>query len=156
VGDAEGERERSGAKCQIWHGSRRIGVAGAGARGNAGDRGAACGVEHANDNRNRDRSKMEGERQIAGQHWQTVRPSAWSHYDILPCRDGKARRVEAGTFPLADGVPGRMGLLRGYGNAIVPQVAEVFLRAWMDLGRGGPAPQTGEAGEERTERTERR
>jgi hypothetical protein len=25
-----------------------------------------------------------------------------------------------------------MGLLRGYGNAIVPQVAEVFVRAWMD------------------------
>ena len=47
-------------------------------------------------------------------------------------RDGKARRVEAGTFPLADGIPGRMGLLRGYGNAIVPEVAEVFVRAWMD------------------------
>jgi hypothetical protein len=25
-----------------------------------------------------------------------------------------------------------MGLLRGYGNAIVPQVAEVFIRAWLD------------------------
>jgi hypothetical protein len=25
-----------------------------------------------------------------------------------------------------------VGLLRGYGNAIVPQVAEVFVRAWMD------------------------
>jgi hypothetical protein len=25
-----------------------------------------------------------------------------------------------------------MGLLRGYGNAIVPEVAEVFVRAWME------------------------
>jgi hypothetical protein len=25
-----------------------------------------------------------------------------------------------------------MGLLRGYGNAIVPEVAEVFVRAWAE------------------------
>ncbi len=31
--------------------------------------------------------------------------------------------------PLTKGIPGRMGLLRGYGNAIVPQVAEAFIRA---------------------------
>jgi DNA (cytosine-5)-methyltransferase 1 len=58
--------------------------------------------------------------------------AGWARCDILPCRDGKARRVEAGTFPLAYGVPGRMGLLRGYGNAIVPQVAAEFVRAWME------------------------
>jgi len=58
--------------------------------------------------------------------------AGWARCDILPCRDGKARRVEAGTFPLADGIPGRMGLLRGYGNAIVPEVAEVFVMAWID------------------------
>ena len=56
----------------------------------------------------------------------------WDLCDILPCRDGKARRVEAGTCPLADGIPGRMGLLRGYGNSICPQLAEVFVSAWMD------------------------
>jgi len=32
-------------------------------------------------------------------------------------------------FPLAGKVPGRVGLLRGYGNAIVPQVTAAFLRA---------------------------
>lgn len=58
---------------------------------------------------------------------------AWSDYDILPCLDGKSRRVESGTFPLAHGVPGRVGLLRGYGNAIVPQLAAEFIRAYCEV-----------------------
>jgi DNA (cytosine-5)-methyltransferase 1 len=55
----------------------------------------------------------------------------WSDPDWLPCTDGKARLVEPGTFPLAHGIPGRVGRLRAYGNAIVPQVAEQFIRAVM-------------------------
>jgi DNA (cytosine-5)-methyltransferase 1 len=51
----------------------------------------------------------------------------WSEFDILPCTDGKARRVEPGIFPLAHGVSGRVGLLRGYGNAIVSKVAAQFI-----------------------------
>lgn len=56
----------------------------------------------------------------------------WSAFDLIPCRDGKARRVEPGSFPLADGFPCRVGLLRGYGNAIVPQVAAQFIRAFEE------------------------
>jgi DNA (cytosine-5)-methyltransferase 1 len=56
----------------------------------------------------------------------------WDAYDLIPCRDGKARRVEPGTFPLAHGVSGRVGLLRGYGNSIVPQVGEAFVRAYLE------------------------
>ena len=44
----------------------------------------------------------------------------------------KARRIESGTFPLAHGVSGRVGLLRGYGNAIVPELAEIFVRAYLE------------------------
>ena len=66
------------------------------------------------------------------------RPSFWSSCDWLPCRDNKSRPVEPGTFPLAHGVPARMGRLRGYGNAIVPQVAEAFIRAYLDICEKAP------------------
>ena len=66
------------------------------------------------------------------------RPSAWRPWDgavWLPCGDGKARRIEPGLEPLAHGVPNRVGRLRGYGNAIVSQVAATFNRAYLDVTR---------------------
>jgi DNA (cytosine-5)-methyltransferase 1 len=56
----------------------------------------------------------------------------WDFADWLRCRDNLWRPVEPGTFPLADGVPGRVGLLRGYGNSIVPQVAAEFIGVVME------------------------
>lgn len=64
--------------------------------------------------------------------WQPRLVDAWANPDWLHCRDGKARPVEPGTFPLAHGAPARVGRLRGYGNAIVAQVAAAFIRAFMD------------------------
>jgi DNA (cytosine-5)-methyltransferase 1 len=58
---------------------------------------------------------------------------AWSSGDFIPCTDGKARRVESGVCPLAHGVSKRMGKLRGFGNAIVPQVAAEFISAFMEI-----------------------
>lgn len=54
---------------------------------------------------------------------------SWSNYDVIPCADGKARRIEPGLAPLANGVSGRVGLLRGYRNAIVPPLAAQFIYA---------------------------
>ena len=56
----------------------------------------------------------------------------WRNADWLFCRDGKWRPVEPGTFPLAHGSAQRVGRLRGYGNAIVAQVAQTFVESMMD------------------------
>jgi DNA (cytosine-5)-methyltransferase 1 len=55
----------------------------------------------------------------------------WGDIEWLPCRDGKWRPTQPGLFPLAHGIPARVGRLRGYGNAIVPQVAAAFVTAFM-------------------------
>ena len=85
--------------------------------------------------------------------------SFWSSGEWLPCRDGKARCVESLTVEMAYGIPNGMGLVRygdraifhplvketknrvgrlkGYGNAIVPQVAAEFISAYIEtIGRG--------------------
>ena len=56
----------------------------------------------------------------------------WGESRAHLCRDGKCRRVpiEPAFFPLAHGFSGvRVGLLRGAGNAIVPELAAEFIRA---------------------------
>jgi DNA (cytosine-5)-methyltransferase 1 len=59
----------------------------------------------------------------------------WGNAEWLWCTDDKLRPVEPGTFPLAHGIPARMGRVRGYGNAIVPQVAAEVIKAYMSLNR---------------------
>ncbi len=54
----------------------------------------------------------------------------WDRCDWILCLDGNYRPIEPGTFPLANGVPARVGRLRGYGNAIVPQIAAEFIEAF--------------------------
>ena len=57
----------------------------------------------------------------------------WDNSGLIGCADGHARRIpQSGIFPLAHGVPGRVGKLRAYGNAICPQVAAVFIRAYRE------------------------
>jgi DNA (cytosine-5)-methyltransferase 1 len=44
--------------------------------------------------------------------------------------DGIAQALTG--FPLSGKVPNRVGLLKGAGNSIVPQVAAVFIKSFMD------------------------
>ena len=70
--------------------------------------------------------------------WSSVRqrtpeqPSwASSLVEWVRCSDGKARPVKPTIQPLAHGIPNRVGILRGAGNAIVPQVAAEVIKAYM-------------------------
>lgn len=62
----------------------------------------------------------------------------WDEFDIAWCRDPREgrppvpRRIESGAYPLAHGIPARVGKIRAYGNAIVPQIAAEFIKAFMD------------------------
>jgi hypothetical protein len=58
--------------------------------------------------------------------------SFWSNAIWLAGSDGKARRVKSGVPLLVNGVSNRVGRLRAYGNAIVPQVAAEVIMAFME------------------------
>lgn len=80
------------------------------------------------------------------------RLDAWSRFDLIPCADGKTRRIEPGLAPLVAGLPrgvvpscdprregyaqntaeARVTRLRGYGNSIVPQLAAEFIAAFLE------------------------
>jgi DNA (cytosine-5)-methyltransferase 1 len=56
--------------------------------------------------------------------------TAWTTgLEWIAGHDGKWRPVKSGIRLLADGVPARMGKLRAFGNAIVPQLAAEFIEA---------------------------
>ena len=68
----------------------------------------------------------------------------WSDFELIPCDDGKARRVKPGIFPLAARIPaamdglgpvGRVGALKGAGNSISPELAAEFIQAVMEMER---------------------
>lgn len=146
VGDTSGERlQRS-----VWIGE-------------AGEQGVS--VRHAcecsNDGRLGDSERdglRSGGRASANQPNQS---GHWSLFSVIPCRDGKLRRIPAqggiepllqrvvdgfpGSldnrgailnavlgFPLSEGIRGRVPLLKGYGNAIVPEVAAEFILASLE------------------------
>ena len=67
----------------------------------------------------------------------------WDQFDIAECRaiDGSTqyRRIEPGLPPVADGLPNRVGRIRGFGNAIVPQLAATFIRSFLEAEEEGEA-----------------
>jgi hypothetical protein len=56
----------------------------------------------------------------------------WHDVDWLFCRDGKWRPVRPGSFPLVNGAAGRVGRLRGYGNAINAEAAIAWMKCLME------------------------
>lgn len=74
-----------------------------------------------------------GTGELGDSGWTRTDYNVWRDSDWIRCTDGRWRPVEPGTFPLADGVPARVGRLHGYGNAIVPQVAAAFIEAYMSV-----------------------
>ena len=93
--------------------------------------GSIGGLGNADDEGSQRRSigRDSGSQQPA---WKTSLGCPWDHFDVVECKDDKLRRIECGTFPLVDGFPGRVGLLRGYGNAINPYVAAQFIQAYAE------------------------
>ena len=65
------------------------------------------------------------------------RGSEWSSWETglewITGADGKSRPVMSGVRMLADGFPERVACLHGFGNAIVPQVAAEFIKAYQDI-----------------------
>jgi DNA (cytosine-5)-methyltransferase 1 len=62
---------------------------------------------------------------MVGSFWSDA---VWEHRE-----DGKAFAVKPGLRPMVDGLrPGDLDLLRGAGNAIVPQQAAEFIRAFVE------------------------
>jgi DNA (cytosine-5)-methyltransferase 1 len=129
-----GGQRRQGVGVQLQGRGPERGLSQADRRGKAGElgnsmregeRGHAGAASRAKTPSNRQRGKHGnvGDRSIASS------AVDWSSCDWLPCSDGVQRPVEPGAFPLAHGVPARVGKLRAYGNAIVPQVAAAFIRA---------------------------
>ena len=90
------------------------------------------------------------------QHQEQARPAwaaSWTDFDLIPCRDGKARRSQRsvaalaprlprGVVPSCDpGAPGyanetseaRVMRLKGYGNAICAPLAAMFIETCMEV-----------------------
>ena len=92
--------------------------------------GADGGVEHAESDHQRRHPKSSGD----GEGVALGRPggASWDDYELVACSDGKSRRVESGTPPLAARVPGDLVRLRAYGNAVTIPLAAEFVRAYME------------------------
>jgi DNA (cytosine-5)-methyltransferase 1 len=108
---------------------------------------------HSGDGGDRDKPG----RIAADQDGPVAETGTWSAFLPVPCRDERTRRIplpESGVFPLAYGIPrnvgsvltgvaevgpaaraarsNRVGRLKGYGNAIVPQLAAQFIAAYIE------------------------
>ena len=85
--------------------------------GRHGDHGGDVGIEFDATGEDGSGSKTDG---------------VWRDVDWLFCKDAKWRPVEPSTFPLANGIAGRVGRCRAYGNAIVSEVAQGLISSFIE------------------------
>jgi DNA (cytosine-5)-methyltransferase 1 len=120
----------------------------AGGSGSGMDDAVRQGLEgHSWDGHNRNESRWID----AGQDGSTSSSDPWRDWYLIKCRDGKARRLGTTVRPLAYVVPrdlgqrkpelrsllrpagrNRVGRLKGYGNAIVPPLAAMFVKSFFE------------------------
>jgi DNA (cytosine-5)-methyltransferase 1 len=82
--------------------------------------------------RRRELSQAEGAKAGWGDNGSWGAGAFWSDAIWLTGADGKSRRAKPGVPLLAHGVSARVGRLRAYGNAIVPQLAAEVIGAYME------------------------
>lgn len=122
-------------------------------RGNGAERLGDASGEGLQERGSDGRLQPEARRSPQGEAAQ-LSSNPWTDAVLVPCADGKARRIKPGLEPLAHGVSGklvvlrsghvaqrlskvprtarrvsRVAALRGAGNAISPQVAAVFIQS---------------------------
>lgn len=144
VADADGFGRRSGRSGES-NGFGPIELARHGEGGRMGDADRDGTGRHAG---SRDRAEAAGDRtrSVDGRDSHDAGASGpWSDAEWIPCTDGSSRPAQPGSFPLAYGVPSRVGAdgtvetrarvgeLAGYGNAICAEVAATWIRAVMDV-----------------------
>ncbi len=110
--------------------------------GPAGCNGATCGMAYTNNDRQQSGGRVGGGSKSPVEGDNSGRRGAdclcdavngfWGAADWLFCHDGKWRPVKPGLKPLVNGLAGRVGQLRAYGNAIVAPVAEAFVAAYLE------------------------
>lgn len=139
LGDANSNRSQPGKQTAEAHGYGRSIVANGGAGGldlSEVQRREGRKELHAEHDREisgsgRNPNGMEHPESDGREQWRPE--SSWWGASFRRGADGKNRRIKPELEPLADGVPGRVGKLRAYGNAIVPQVAAEFVKTVMEV-----------------------
>ena len=81
--------------------------------------------------RNNDDRRNAGWEEGSGDNGECCK-GAWDDAIWLTGADGKARRAQPGVRLLVTGLPGRLGRLRAYGNAIAPPLAAEVIKAFME------------------------
>jgi DNA (cytosine-5)-methyltransferase 1 len=124
--ERQGE-ERHGAEGGLWHSS-------VGDSQYTGSHGAKVGRSPAQASNDRQEGEdFPQQSEGTGRSEKSGDICFWENSTTIYCRDGKHRPIptEPALFPLAHGVSNRVGILRGAGNAIVPQAAAEIIKAYM-------------------------